>query len=101
VNKGTVHRIRSHAIKDIEHDIGRPPILQLDEEANAMAYITDNFQRGSPVSPKQIRGYVIDAFGKQVRRHRHSGLSNVMRKRSNAPRHIPRRILAWKYQRRL
>jgi hypothetical protein len=26
VEKGTVHRIRSHAIRDIEHDIGHPPI---------------------------------------------------------------------------
>jgi hypothetical protein len=66
VNKGTVHRIRSDAIKDIEHDIGRPPILHPDKETNVMAYITDNFQRGSPVSPKQIRAYVVDAFGKQV-----------------------------------
>jgi hypothetical protein len=66
VNKGTVHRIRSDAIKDIEHDIGRPPILQPDEETNVMAYITDSFQRGSPVSPKQIRAYVADAFRKQV-----------------------------------
>jgi hypothetical protein len=66
VNKGIVHRIRSDAIKDIEHDIGRPPILQSDEETNVIAYITDSFQRGSPVSPKQIRAYVADAFGKQV-----------------------------------
>jgi hypothetical protein len=63
VNKGTVHRIRSDAIKDIEHDSGRPPILQPDEEMNVMAYITDSFQRGSPVSPKQIRVYIADAFG--------------------------------------
>jgi hypothetical protein len=66
VNKGTVHRIRSDAIKDIEHDIGRPLILQPDEEANVMAYITDSFQRGLTVSPKQIRPYVADAFGKHV-----------------------------------
>jgi hypothetical protein len=66
VNKGTVHRIRSDAIKDIKHDIDRPPILQPDEEANVMVYITDSFQRGSPVSPKQILSYVADAFGKQV-----------------------------------
>jgi hypothetical protein len=31
-----------------------------------MAYITDSFQRGSAVSPKQIRAYVADAFEKQV-----------------------------------
>jgi hypothetical protein len=31
-----------------------------------MVYITDSFQRGSPMSPKQIRAYVPDAFGKQV-----------------------------------
>jgi hypothetical protein len=37
VNKGTVHRIRSDAIKDIEHDIARSPILQPDKEANVMA----------------------------------------------------------------
>jgi hypothetical protein len=66
VNKGTVHRIRLDAIKDIEHDIGRPPILQPDEEANVMTYITDSFQRGSRLSPKQIRADVADAFGKQV-----------------------------------
>jgi hypothetical protein len=66
VNKGTVRRIRSDAIKDIEHDIDRRPIIQPDEEANVMAYITDSFQRGSPVSPKQTRAYVADAFGKQV-----------------------------------
>jgi hypothetical protein len=66
VNKGTVHRIRSEAIKDIEHDIGRPLILQPDEEGNVMVYITDSFQRGSLVSPKQIRAYVADAFGKPV-----------------------------------
>jgi hypothetical protein len=66
VNKGTVHRIRSDVIKDIEYDIGPPPILQPDEEANVMTYITDSFQRGSLVSPKQIRAYVADAFGKQV-----------------------------------
>jgi hypothetical protein len=66
VNKGTVHQIRSDAIKDIGHDIDRPPILQPDEEANVMACITDSFQRGSPVSPRQIRAYVTDAFGKQV-----------------------------------
>jgi hypothetical protein len=64
VDKGTVHRIRSDAIKDIEHDIGRPPILQPDEEANVMAYITGSFQRSSPVSPKQVHAYVADAFGK-------------------------------------
>jgi hypothetical protein len=66
VNKGTIHRIRSHAIEDIEHDIGHTPILQPDKEANVMAYITDSFQRGSPVSPKQIRDYVADAFGTPV-----------------------------------
>jgi hypothetical protein len=66
VNKVTVHRIRSDAIKDIEHDIGRPPISQPDEETNVMASITDSFQRGPPVSPKQIRAYVADAFAKQV-----------------------------------
>jgi hypothetical protein len=66
VNKGIVHRIRSGAIKDTEHDFGRPLILQPDEETNATAYITDSFQRGSPVSPKQIRAYAADAFGKQV-----------------------------------
>jgi hypothetical protein len=66
VNKRTVHRIRSDEIKDTKHDIGRPPILQPDEGANVMAYITDSFQRGSPVSPKQIRAYVADAFGKRV-----------------------------------
>jgi hypothetical protein len=31
-----------------------------------MAYIADSFQCGSPVSPKQIRADVADAFGKQV-----------------------------------
>jgi hypothetical protein len=66
VNKRTVHRIRSQAIRDIEHDIGRPPILQPDKETNVMAYITDSFQCGSPVSPKQIQAYVANAFGKQV-----------------------------------
>jgi hypothetical protein len=66
VNKGTIHRIHSDAIQDIEHDIGRLPILQPDKETNVMAYITDSFQRGSPVSPKQIRAYVADTFGKQV-----------------------------------
>jgi hypothetical protein len=66
MNKRTVHRIRSDAIKEIEYDIGRPPILPSQEEENVMAYITDIFQRGSPVSPKQIRAYVADAFGKQV-----------------------------------
>jgi hypothetical protein len=66
VNKGTIHRIRSDAIEDIEHDIGHTPILQPDKEANVMAYITDSFQRGSPVSPKQIRDYAADAFGNQV-----------------------------------
>jgi hypothetical protein len=52
VNKGTVRRIRSDAIKDIEHDTGRPSILEPDEEANVMTYMTDSFQRGSPVSAK-------------------------------------------------
>jgi hypothetical protein len=66
VNKETVHRICSDVIKDIEHDTDRSPILQPDEEADVMAYITDSFQRGSPVSPKQIRAYVADAFGNQV-----------------------------------
>jgi hypothetical protein len=66
VNKGTLRRIRWDAIKDIEHDTGRPPILQSDEESNVMTYITDSFQRSSPVSPKQIRAYVTDAFGKQA-----------------------------------
>jgi hypothetical protein len=66
VNRETVHRIRSDAIKDFEHDIGRPPILQPDGETNVMAYITDSFRRGSPVSQKQIRAYIADAFGKQV-----------------------------------
>jgi hypothetical protein len=66
VNKGTVRRIRSDAIQNIGHDIGRPPILQPAEEANVMAYITDSFQRGSPVFPKQIRTYLADAFGKKV-----------------------------------
>jgi hypothetical protein len=66
VNKGTVHRILSDAIKDIEHATGRPPILQPDEEANIMAYITDSSQRGSPVFPNQIRAHVAHAFGKQV-----------------------------------
>jgi hypothetical protein len=66
VNKGTVHRIRSDAVKDTEHGIGRPPILHPDEETNVMAYITDSFQRGSPVSPKQIRAAIADAFWKQV-----------------------------------
>jgi hypothetical protein len=41
-------------------------IVQPEEEVNVMAYITDNFQHGSPVSPEQIRAYVADAFGKQV-----------------------------------
>jgi hypothetical protein len=63
---GTVHRIRLDAIKDIEYDIGSPPVLRPDEEANVMDYITDSFQRGSPVSPNQICAYVADAFGKQM-----------------------------------
>jgi hypothetical protein len=52
VNKGIVYRIDSKAIKNVEHDTGRPLILQLDEEIDVMAYITDSFQRGSPVPPK-------------------------------------------------
>jgi Trp operon repressor len=51
VNKGTVHRIRSDAIKHVDHDTAAL-LLQPDEKANAMAFITDSFQRGSPVSPK-------------------------------------------------
>jgi hypothetical protein len=31
-----------------------------------MACITDSFQRGSPVYPKQIRADVADTFGKRV-----------------------------------
>jgi hypothetical protein len=101
VNKGTVHRIRSDAIKDIEHDIGRPPILQPDEEENVMAYITDSFQRSSPVSPKQIRADVADAFGKQVSS---SWTWRFVKRHEEVLQRVtvyPRRILAWKYRRML
>jgi hypothetical protein len=33
VNNGIVHRVRSQAMREIEQDTGRPPILQPDQEA--------------------------------------------------------------------
>jgi hypothetical protein len=52
VNKRIVHRVRSQAMREIEHDTGRPPILKPDQEAELIAYITSRFQDGSPLSPK-------------------------------------------------
>jgi transposase len=66
VKKGIVHRVRSQIMREIEHDTGRPPILQPNQEAELIAYITSHFQDGSPLSPKQIRQYVSETFGKEV-----------------------------------
>jgi hypothetical protein len=48
VNKGIIHRVRSQAMREIEHDTSRPPILQPDQEVELIAYITSRFQDGSP-----------------------------------------------------
>jgi hypothetical protein len=61
VSKATVHRVRPKAMNDIEHDTGRPPLLQPAEEP---CLIADRFQGGSAVSPKQVRGYAFETFKK-------------------------------------
>jgi hypothetical protein len=50
VNQGIVHRVRSQAMREIERDTGRPPILQPDQEAELIAYIPGSFQDGPPLS---------------------------------------------------
>jgi PHP family Zn ribbon phosphoesterase len=63
VSKGIVHRVRSKTVSDTEYDTGRPPQLQFVEKARLIA---DRFQGDSPVSPKQVRGYVLETFRKEV-----------------------------------
>jgi hypothetical protein len=53
-------------MREIEHDTGRPPIPEPDQEAELIAYITSRFQDGSPLSPKQVRQYVSETFEKEV-----------------------------------
>jgi hypothetical protein len=53
-------------MRKIEHDTGRPPILQLDQEEKLVAYTTSRFQDGSPLSSKQVGQYVSETFGTAV-----------------------------------
>jgi hypothetical protein len=66
MNKGTVYRLRLEAMRDIVHETGRPTSLTVDQEATLIAYITDCFQRGAPLSPRQIRSHVQETFEKHV-----------------------------------
>jgi hypothetical protein len=66
VKKGTVHRVRSDTIGDIERDTRRTTILPPDEEAHVMADIIDRFQRGASLFPKQLRAETLETFHKQV-----------------------------------
>jgi hypothetical protein len=48
VNKGIGHRIQSEAMAEMEHETGRAPLLSADQEAQVIAFITSNFEGGSP-----------------------------------------------------
>jgi hypothetical protein len=50
VNKGIVHRVRSQAMREIEHNTSRPPTLQRDQEAELIAYHASGFQDDPPLS---------------------------------------------------
>jgi hypothetical protein len=66
VKKGTIYRVRPKVMNDTESDTGRPLLLQPAEELRLITSIIDRFQDDSPVSPKQIRGDILEMFGKQV-----------------------------------
>jgi transposase len=66
VHKGTVHWIRSQAMRDIEHDTGRPPRLSPDHETQLTDHTRTSFESCSPVSPEQVRAYVSETFGTQA-----------------------------------
>jgi hypothetical protein len=96
VNKGTVHRVRSGAMREIEHDSGRPPILSPDQEADVIRQITTSYESGTPLSPKQIRAYTSKTYGKVVSSSwtwrfvlRHP---EVLQRSSSMPQHIHRRM---------
>jgi hypothetical protein len=101
VNKGTVHRIRSDAIKDFEHGIGRPLSYSRRKKRMSWPTLLIVFSAVHQCTRNKSAPMSLMRSGNRFRRHGHGGLSTVMRKRSNAPQHIPRRILAWKYRERL
>jgi hypothetical protein len=52
VNKGIVHRIRSQAMPEVRHNVGRLPIMQSDQEAEVIACTTGRFQDCSSPPPE-------------------------------------------------
>jgi hypothetical protein len=53
-------------MEEMKHETGRAPLLSEDQEAQVIAFITSNFEGGSPVSPKQIRLSVSETFAIRV-----------------------------------
>jgi hypothetical protein len=43
VKEGSVHRIRSQAMRDVQHDTGRPPLLSPDQETEVIGHIARTF----------------------------------------------------------
>jgi hypothetical protein len=63
VNKGIVHRVRSQAMRKIEHDTGRPPTrLRSRDDCVYHQPLSGWF----PLSPKQVRQHVSETFRKEA-----------------------------------
>jgi hypothetical protein len=88
VNKGIVHRVRSQAMREIEHDTGRPPILQPDQEAELIPYITSRFQDGSPSLRSKFTSMSQKPSERKSRLHGHGGWCHLTRGSSSVLPHI-------------
>jgi hypothetical protein len=79
-----VHRSRSKAVRDIEHNAERPVIIQLDEEVNLIAYITNRLQRGAAVSRSKSGLVSVQRLDNISPHLGHGGSSNVITECSSA-----------------
>jgi hypothetical protein len=99
VNKGIVHRVRSQAMREIEHDTGRPPILQPDQEAELIAYIISRFQDGSPSFRSKSASMSQKPSERKYCLHGHGGWCHVTRGSSSVLPHILKKTLECKSRR--
>jgi hypothetical protein len=88
VNKGSAHRVRSQAMREIEYDTGRPPIVQPDQEAELIAYITNRFQDDSPFLQSKSASMSQKPSERSSRLHGHGGSCHVTPGSSGVPPHI-------------
>jgi hypothetical protein len=78
VNKETVHRVRSKGMSSIEHDAGRPTLLQSAEEACPIAHIADRFQARFPDLPRQVQTTSLKHLENKLPHLGHRGWSSVI-----------------------